>query len=212
MSIANLAALLSKPPVRQRKPRTVKPKPVPIPADIKSSQEQQAYLHNEFESLLREEALIFETHSEVERYFPERYGKKIPEEGAWIMVTTIPRTEIRVQQFSMYYAMEVERNYDSRYMVSQHLARILTDEGDLMLWPEEYVVVKDISAYYEFLDEGLIVNWLSEDAAVNPENIFYIRSRGISKKDAFLMLIGEVKERGLCYFTFTPEVRSFFQR
>lgn len=159
----------------------------------------------------RDEA--FRMASDMEDFYsmcPEEAGAKIPEGGAWIMVKRPPMTEYTVPPLSMWYAREEVTPRGTRTGNNRgpsqfyHKATILTPKGDLSLWPGEYTVVKDISVYFAFPDDHIHINLLGGEA-VNPDQLFYLRSRGIAKKDAIKMLLGTVKTQDVAFVTVHPE-------
>jgi len=108
----------------------------------------------------------------------------------------------------MWYAMEEVRPHAVEGQ-ARHLAQIVTPRGSLWLWPGEYVVVRDISNYFAFPDDHIHINLLGGDS-VNADKLFYIRSRGISKKDAIKMLLGDVKSQDVAYVTVHPAYARCF--
>jgi hypothetical protein len=146
-------------------------------------------------------------------FMPDECGAKIPKEGCWIMVKRPPHTEYTVPPFSMWYAFEELRpkGLKGDSGLAYHLARILTPKGDLYLYPHEYVCVKDVSKYFEFPEDHIHINGLGGEPA-NPDAMFYIRSRGISKKEAIKMLIGDVKSQNVVYVTVHPAYGRMFCR
>ena len=128
---------------------------------------------------------------------PEEWGKKVGEEGAWVIVMMPPPTEYTVEPLSIWYAVEDEYSRDDG--VRFYRVRILTPDGPLWLWPHEYTILQDLPGLIR--EEGMQVHYLSDQAAVQEDRLFYLRSRGIGKQDALLMLIGDVKEQTFCYFT-----------
>jgi hypothetical protein len=71
--------------------------------------------------------------------YPQRFGRRVPEEGAWILVIDPPSgTPITIEPLSVYYAIPED------YLSStppRHRVNILTREGMLYLWPHEYIIV-----------------------------------------------------------------------
>lgn len=96
------------------------------------------------------------------------------------------------------------------FKVAMKQAIIYTKEGAVHLWPHEYNRF-DIDKFLDFTDEdGFYIHYLSENAAVDPEKLFYLRTRGIGKAQAQRMLLGELKDPNYCYFTFHPSIAGFF--
>lgn len=179
------------------------PKYIPNP-EYQGSEEQR-----------EEAAALAMTLEDYWSMMPDECGCKIPPEGCWIMVKRPPNTEFTVPPFSMWYALEDVRPrksagiYREDVGLAYHLAKILTPRGDLWLWPGEYVPVKDVSKYFEFPEEHIHINLLGGEELA-PDKLFYIRSRGISKKDAIKMLIGEVKTQNIAYVTVHPAYARMF--
>lgn len=141
-------------------------------------------------------------------YFPEDFGLGIPKKGCWILVRQSPHAEYTVPVLSMWYAKPHEGHSFRGYPMK--LARIITPNGELMLLPQEYVKVTDISKYLEWLDDGVEIHYLSENAKINPDLLFYIQSRGITKQDAILLAINELRDQHYCYFQVDQRYADYF--
>jgi hypothetical protein len=147
--------------------------------------------------------------AELMAYFPEDYGAKIPEEGGWILVTNPPHTEIKVNRFSIWFAMPEVR--PGRNGFTMHLARILTPEGNLWLWPHEYSVVQ-VEKYLEFVGEGFEINYFSQEAEIKTDALFYLMSRGIKRPVALRLLLPTLKSQTVCWLEAHEELQGLFQR
>jgi hypothetical protein len=156
----------------------------------------------------------------AEDYFPERYGKALPEEGAWIMLlmsvhvgrlTTEGKTErITVPHLSMWFALPTvsQHGHDDLKMKK---AVIQTPQGEVHIWPHEYTVVKDLSKYLDRSEEeGFYVHFMQESSAFDVDKLLYIQSRGIPKGAAQRLLLPELKDPFYCYFTFHPAYSEAF--
>ena len=143
-------------------------------------------------------------------YFPEREGKAIPEEGAWIIVVeephTVLRSQFRVPPLSMWRARPYELNSGplrhNGVTVYPKQAVIATPAGDLHLWPHEYIVAKrpmELAA-----DPDSTLNSLGGDPVLDEEELFYLMSRGIRHQDAVMLLFDKVTSLDFVYVTF-PE-------
>lgn len=165
--------------------------------------------------------------------FPEEYSKDIPDAGSWIMLLVTINVGkmlddgqsvkcISVPRFSLWYAMPHISNMriplhdlnfkkgSKREFVHLRQSVITTLDGAIHIWPHEYKKV-DINKFLEFCEEdGFSIHYLSEEAQVNKDALFYLRSRGISKADAQRMLLGTLTNPNYCYFTFAPEVVECF--
>lgn len=150
-------------------------------------------------------------YNEMMTLMPEDFGLALPPEGGWIMVRRSPPTEIKVPLLSMWYAMPdpflrtpVGKKF-SLQVFPMYRARIHTPEGPLWLLPPEYVLVQDITQYLGQEKYGIDLHFLSEEAAVDQDALFYLRSRGVSKQDALVMLLGTIRDPNFCYLTVRQE-------
>lgn len=139
-------------------------------------------------------------------YFPG--DNEVPEGGAWILVKTPPPTEYTVPPLSIWFAepwpLDSEQ-YDS------HRVKIVTPRGELGLFPREYSRIEDPGRYYEFIGDGMEIHFFGTgDVGVPELPLFYLRSRGIAKKDAISMLIGSIKAHGVCWIESDPSICAHF--
>lgn len=163
----------------------------------------------------------------LEMYYPEDYGKAIPKEGCWIMVLDThsfgksdddrsgKSESIWVKALSFFYAKPIVKNFDKDWMVGQKMAQIITKQGEVLLYPHEYNVVEDIHKYYESFGDGVNIIWLNDKAEKevgNPDALFYIRSRGIGLKEAYKMILGEIKDQNLLYLECDDQLLEYFNK
>jgi hypothetical protein len=157
----------------------------------------------------------------AEDYFPEDFGKQLPEEGAWIMLlmsvhvgklTTTGKTEsITVPHLSIWFALPtISPNgyggHKRRKAIIQH------PKGEVHVWPHEYTIVKDLTKYLEMSEEeGFYINFMSEaSGGFDVDKLLYIQSRGIPKAVAQRLLLPELKDPHFCYFTFHQAYSDMF--
>lgn len=165
--------------------------------------------------------------------FPEEYEKDIPDGGSWIMLlqsVTVGQMlddgkttkVITVPHLSLWYAMPhisqirvllhnlgIKRRREQEYVYLRQ-AVINTPDGAVHIWPHEYKKV-DINKFLEFCEEdGLFIHYLAEEARVDENALFYLRTRGIGKADAQRMLLGTLQNSNYCYFTFGDEITESF--
>jgi hypothetical protein len=142
---------------------------------------------------------------QIHDYFPG--ANEVPKEGAWILVKTPPPCEYTVPPLSMWFAtpwdMKRERN-------NSHRVRIVTPRGDLGLFPREYSIVKNPEKYHEFLGQGMELQFFGGVDGVPADQLFYLRSRGISKRDAIAMLLGNIRAHGVCWIETSRELCATF--
>lgn len=152
----------------------------------------------------------------VSAYFPEEYNEEIPEGGHWIMVTQPPHTEYTVKKFSIWYALnDAGKTRHDFPLFPIRYAKIKTPKGELRLYPWEYSKI-DLSKYADVIGtEHLKLVFMSENPTLEKETaekIYYIRTRGISKLEAYKLILGELKDPNLCYLEFHQAYIDMFTR
>lgn len=180
-----------------------------VPHTKLSAEEQEEQKRDEvFQSLamFRTGSNPFAAVEQYHDYFPGE--NKVPDGGAWILVTKSPPTQFTVPPFSMWFAepwpMEEER-------WCSHRVRIITPKGELGIFPREYSLIKDPARYYEFIGRGMELRFFGNDEEGIPTDpLFYIRTRGIPMRDALAMLIAEVKCHGVMWIEARREVAAHF--
>lgn len=144
---------------------------------------------------------------EFQNYFPGR--NKVPDGGGWILVKRPPLTEYTVPPLSIWFAepwpMENER-------YCSHRVKVLTPKGELGLFPMEYSLIDDPAKYYEFVGQGMEIRFFGNEEGVPKDKLFYLRSRGVSKKDALCMLIAEIKAHGVMWIETARDIAECFCR
>lgn len=145
--------------------------------------------------------------------------KQLPDEGAWIQVLMPPHCEITCEPLSIWYAMPAfdEKTWDfmEGELCNRYKVKVLTPIGEFMLFPTEYRIV-DPASIAEYMNslgptndetqEHVVIHWLDpRNEYFDIDRLFYIMSRGVTRADAYKMLMGEVKSQHVCYFTFHEE-------
>lgn len=142
---------------------------------------------------------------------PDTYipgDKAIPEEGAWILIIEVPRNvaiDFEVPPLSMWRARSHELNSGGIEIakgvkVWPQQAVIATPAGDLHLWPHEYMIATDPVSLVGDPDSTL--HQLGGSPVLNEDHLFYLMSRGISQRDATLMLFDQITDQSFVYVTF----------
>lgn len=86
-----------------------------------------------------------------------------------------------------------------------------TPEGEVHLWPDEYCVL-DHDDLVEFFDQDELLFHPSEyDAGDFNEDIFYLKSRGVSTRTAMAMVIGSV-EKNIGWFEPREEIQEALKK
>jgi hypothetical protein len=136
---------------------------------------------------------------------------EVPKDGCWILIRKSPPTEYTVPPLSIWFAESWPLEGRGK-RPQPHRVKILTPRGELGLWPREYSRVKEVEKYYEFLGAGMEIKFFGSETGVPKDKLFYLRSRGIAKKDAIALLIGSIKAHGVCWIETSREVASCFVR
>lgn len=150
--------------------------------------------------------------AEPSTYFPEKDGKAVPEDGAWIIVVEEPMTELRsrfrIPPLSMWRARPHQLN--SGAIVVGHgkesvkfypkQAVITTPGGDLHLWPHEYIVVDNPMKLAS--DPDATLHSLGGLPVLDEEELFYLMSRGIPRYEAMMLLFNKITSLDFVYVTF----------
>ena len=142
---------------------------------------------------------------ERENYLPGK--NKVPEDGAWILVKDPPATEYTVPPMSIWFATPWPMQ-DVR--LEPHRVKIVTPRGDLGIYPCEYSMIEHPEKYFEFVGDGMEAKFFGNEEGIPRDKLFYLRSRGISKRDAMVMLIGEIKAHGVLWIESTRETVACF--
>lgn len=200
--------------------RRITPKMIVDPA-WKDSDEGSEYFRIQ-RMQVREQCVT--NHDAFEDYYPEEYGKKLPEEGAWIIILMNVRVgkstgshnqnnveHITVPHLSVWFALPGQASithYHHRYPAQ---AIIQTPQGEVRIWPHEYNIVHDIGPYLSASpEEGVEIRFMNESNAFDEERLFYIMARGIPRGEAQKMLLPELRDPFFCYFLMHEAYSSFF--
>ncbi len=163
---------------------------------------------------------------EVMDYFPENHGKLLPEEGAWIQIIYPPPTAIYIPYLSVWYAVPKDKGeIKFREFVTEgengkeetrhvHLAKILTPQGEVCVFPYEYNIISSIYTYlgeHELSKGDVTINWLApRNDNFDTDLLHYIQSRGIRREDAFKIQLGEAQGQNIFYLTFSRWIQEYF--
>jgi len=95
----------------------------------------------------------------------------------------------------------------------KHQAKILTPFGTSIIQPEEYNVI-DFNSYLECINNGSFqVKFMHKNKTAKntaKDQLFYIRSRGISLSSALGMVSGIIKSQNALYMLAHPEYQKIF--
>lgn len=159
-----------------------------------------------------------------EDYYPEDYDKALPEEGDWIILLMSIHVgkatgadndnnveAIIVPHLSVWYALPGQAssaNYAGRY---PRQAIIQTPQGEVRVWPHEYNIVDDITAYLSATEEeGVFIKFMNETGGFDVDRVFYLMSRGLPRGEVQKMLLPELHDPYFCYFLMHPSYSEWF--
>lgn len=145
--------------------------------------------------------------SYIPNYSPESH---IPDGGCWIIVRRVPNTTIKcVPRLSIWRANLAPASrtkpfrvpgYRGQIHLPPRLAEIVTPEGSLSLFPDEYSVVNDIHSYLALVGDGVTLHRLGGEPAIDPELLFYAQTRGLSPGDVAMLTLHDLATRNYCWF------------
>lgn len=100
---------------------------------------------------------------------------------------------------------------ESRVHRPPYRVKIITPRGELGVFPHEYSYVKDPGKYWEFIGTDMKACFFgASDKGIPKDALFYLRSRGISKRDAITMLVGEIKAHGVLWLETAEHITAHF--
>lgn len=140
-----------------------------------------------------------------ENYLPGE--NKLPEGGDWIMVRVAPHTQYTVPPMSIWFAEPWPMN-NERF--ASNRVKVLTPRGDLGLFPCEYSRIRNPATFLEFVGKGMSLHFFGQETGVPVEKLFYLQAKGVSRKDALGMLIGEIRAHGVLWMETDREIVAQF--
>jgi hypothetical protein len=163
--------------------------------------------------------------SEMAAHLPDKYNKKLPNKGGWLLVSADVPVEEKYKpvKFGIYFAKGVWKessmaasickeyriripNSGKRYMV-----RISVDGKEVHLNNHEYVPVTDIKTILASLGKDYEMVKLGGEANIESNRVHYLESRGIPKEEIYKKLLSSVNTMTYCYFKPTPDAVKYFQ-
>lgn len=145
---------------------------------------------------------------EFHDYFPR--GQSVPPEGSWILVKKITSSlEYSVPPLSIWWAEPWEMEGEGDRSRPKRV-KVVTSNGELGVFPREYVLIKDVEKFFPFIGDGIDIHFFGKIPDELNLQMFYLRSRGISKEAALTMLLGQVKGHGYLWLQFHEEYARIF--
>lgn len=176
--------------------------PEEVQADAENFAFGQAGIQSLFSKSFADRCKVVE---QVQDYLPG--NNKVPEGGAWILIKNSPPTEYTVPPLSIWYAEPWPMGDGNRIT---YRVKVVTPKGELGVFPREYSLIGDPGKYFQFIGEGMEAKFFGSEEGIPRDKLFYLRSRGISKTDAIIMLIGSIKAHGVMWLESSPEVAEHF--
>lgn len=136
--------------------------------------------------------------------FPDDRGYFIPDEGGWVIVKRAPHTNIpEPPLYSMWFARPIYTARPFKRILAggrrrtvtwpMLKARILTEHGELDLYPEEFVPCTDISKFTEMIGHGVTLRFLRPEPEDFAESMFYLRAHGLNITTATALLLDDMQ-------------------
>lgn len=156
--------------------------------------------------------------SEHQKYYPEEHGKKLPKAGGWVMILPekIP-VQYSPEQYTVYFAkpdpttQEITPQFSETVKVPYYRVRITLEQGDLHLWPHEYVIITDITEIMKEVGTQYELVRLGGDTNYDSAKVHYLGTRGIGQSEVYEMLLGSVNSTTFCYFKLVdPKTREYY--
>lgn len=150
-------------------------------------------------------------------YFPEDYDKDLPRTGGWIMpVFDGYNDHFQVERFGVYFAKpvykkeEFEVNHHGKLQARSLKAKIYTNAGEIMLYPYEYIRIKDIQDV--LVDVGRVYEMvqLGGGANFNEHKVHYLGTRGVDMTAVYMMLLNSINSMDFCYFKLMPDYVEYY--
>lgn len=155
---------------------------------------------------------------EEERYYPERFNKRLPKMGGWIMVVDeIPVSEeARPVTYSVYFAKpdliinklkleETFRRKSKEVSIPYYRVLITTENGTkLNLWPHEYIYIQNIDNVTEEVGNSFEIVRLGGDTNYDNAKVHYLGTRGIDQSGVYRLLMNSINALDFMYFKILP--------
>lgn len=154
----------------------------------------------------------FDWEAEYMSYYPEDYNRKLPRDGAWVMIIKDVPVKFSPEKYTIFYAKPVakDRNiYGGKY--KSWKAKIIANDQELYLWPHEYVVIHDANLLLEEIGETVEMVTLSGTGRLDKNKVFYLKSRGFSQVEVYQILFKSLTSQSFAYFKLLPHAEYYFE-
>lgn len=128
-----------------------------------------------------------------------------------------PHFEFRDKELELLESLDSRNLLGTKYVLQAQI-KIITEYGEVHLQPHEYELVDDakLQEYMESVKSGdAFIMYLSKSKQLKgkiADQVFYLRTRGISFSTAIQMCIGSISTRNLMYIYMHPGYVEFFTR
>jgi len=153
--------------------------------------------------------------AEHSRFFPEKYNKDLPKKGGWVMIIEMPGTVVKPILHSVYYAIPVITKQvmhiygDKKVEYNMYKAKIITEEGELCIWPHEYMKVP-IDAVLAEVGNSFDKIPLGGTPAYDLSKVHFLAMRGVSQVETYKILLKSVNSMNHVYFKIRDEAVEFW--
>jgi len=154
----------------------------------------------------------YDWESEYMTFYPEDYNRKLPKDGAWILIVKDVPTVVSPEKYGIYYAKPQAKDrhvYGGKYKT--WTAKIVVDDTDVQIHPYEYVVIRDANLLLEEIDKSVEMITLSGTGRLDKNKVFYLKSRGFSQIEVYQILFRSLTSQSFAYFRLLPHVQEYFE-
>jgi hypothetical protein len=162
---------------------------------------------DEMREILIERDLLYGAHMANGELYDPPMEKRIPKEGAWVMITRPPRLDrkFRFEMGQVFYATRWEGSDDEGFVKGGYYKILATTPwGQCGLLPYEYFVPK-VEFVIECYQKGELLFHAMTETPRLTDALFYCRSRGIGVLEAMPMVLGSF-QAPVGWFEMTPEL------
>jgi len=189
--------------------------------DEVSQDELQEEINESIDEYIYNEIGGANTTAERMKYHPEEYNKKLPKKGGWIMVIMDIPTTAKPIKYSAYFAVPaplkktIQLKYgfhrNQKADVPYYRVRIQTQEGEVHLWPHEYIYIKESAILTEEVGNSFDMIKMGGDTNYDTAKVHYLKTRGIPESLTYELLLSGVNSINHVYFKIRPEAVPFWE-
>lgn len=134
-------------------------------------------------------------------FYPEDYNRKLKPKGNWILILEDECVVSAPKKYSIHYATPTAKRTDAYGGTHKRwLASIIVNNREVLMYPHEYIIIKDANLLLDMIDRGVTMIEGSKSARLDKNKVFYLKSRGFSQSDIYKILFKSISSKGFCHF------------